>query len=56
MIAGSCCGMERCKRKNILIEDDIARNINVSCRNLKALETFMHITIAKENTAGRPKL
>jgi hypothetical protein len=56
MIVGSRCGMERHKRKNGLVEDNIMRYIDVSYRNFKALETFMHITIAKENTAGRPKL
>jgi hypothetical protein len=50
MIASSRCGMERCKRENRLIEDDITKNIDA------ALETFMHIVIAKENTMGRPKL
>jgi hypothetical protein len=44
------------KRKNGLIEDDIVRYIDAPSGDIQALETFMHIAIAKEYTAGGTKL
>jgi hypothetical protein len=40
------------KQKNGLIEDDIVRYIDVLAGDIQALETFMHIIIAKEYTVG----
>jgi hypothetical protein len=42
--------------KNILIKNDVARDINASSRNIKTLEPFVQIAIAKENTFFRSKL
>jgi hypothetical protein len=36
------------QRKHGFIENNITRNINPTCRNIKALETFMQGTIPKK--------
>jgi hypothetical protein len=36
--------------KNIFIKDNVLRDIYATCGNVKALETFVEITIANEGT------
>jgi hypothetical protein len=43
-------GIEFDKGKNCFIEDDISRDINPIGCNIKTLEAFVHIAVAKKNT------
>ena len=44
------------KRKNMLIKDNITRNIHTICWNVKAFITFVQRTVPKEDTFFRTKL
>jgi hypothetical protein len=43
---GSCTWMDLGKRKNSFIKDDITENVNTARRDVKALISFVKITIA----------
>jgi hypothetical protein len=40
------------KWKNGFIENDAPRDINMTCGDIQALETLVHIAIAKEGTSS----
>ena len=44
------------KEKNMLIKDNITRDIHTICWNMKAFIPFMHRTIPKEDTFFRTEL
>ena len=49
-------GMKISERKNGLIKNNIAGNINSPGRNVEALVAFVHVTIANESTLFGSKL
>jgi hypothetical protein len=55
-VANTGIGVEHDKGKNGLIEYHISRNINMSGRDIKTLETLVYVTIPKKNTPSRMKL
>lgn len=48
-------GVELGEGKHRFIKDDIARDIDASCGNVKALEAFVERAIAKKGTLLRPE-
>ena len=48
--AGASIGMKIGKGIDSFIKNDIPRDVNSSYSNIKALKSFVHVTITKEHT------
>jgi hypothetical protein len=56
VVAGTSRSMHGGERKNLLLKNNVMRNIDAAFSNIQAFKPFMHVAISKEYTTSGSNL